>query len=167
MAINQASFFLFAPRYSPTVELDHESKTVDGSPTKIIDSELSQPDADPVVAGEIKPWFERQGFVQSESWGDVVVLAAGFTQTFLGKQENITLTIPLDPDEEIDCLYIRFLLTNDAPMPVSSWESLIIRLEAEFKFKLMTPDIDLTNCVDFRTMLELNDNYRMFTKTNN
>ena len=97
----------------------------------------------------------------------MVVLAAGFTQTFLGKQENITLTISLDPDEEIDCLYIRFLLTNDAPMPVSSWESLIIRLEAEFKFKLMTPDIDLTNCVDFRTMLELNDNYRMFTKTNN
>jgi hypothetical protein len=114
MAINQASFFLFPPQYGPSIDLDRSVKTVTGEPMRLIDSVLMDAEASVVPTSRLRQWFESQGFSELERYGGLSVLYRGKEETFLGVQEEIVLSLPLDEDEICE-LYLRFLLTEKTP----------------------------------------------------
>jgi hypothetical protein len=115
MAYNQASFFLFPPRFSPIVEFDHTAKTVSGKPLEMIGTELVDAAARIVSTEELIKWFLARGFSEKERYGGLQILFHGRCATPFGAQELIELGLPLDEDE-IQELYIRFLLTETTPL---------------------------------------------------
>jgi hypothetical protein len=159
VAINQASFFLFPPRYGPSIELDHSVKTATGEPMRLVDSILVEPDANRVQTSALRKWFETRGFTELERFGGCCVMFRGKEVTFLGVQEEIVFSIPLDEDEICE-LCIRFLLTEKTPTQWDAWEALIISLGDDFGFKLLGPDDYLTPCVDFFSLLTNNYNFK-------
>jgi hypothetical protein len=145
------------------VELDHAFKTISGEPSKIIDAKLADTDAPVVPAEELRHWFLSHGFIETERYSGLSVLGRGHEDTFLGKQVEITLDVPLD-EAEIDHLYIRFLLTKNTPTQWNEWESLIWELESEYQFKIMASDESLVPCIDFFSLLLNNHNFQTFQK---
>jgi hypothetical protein len=160
LAINQASFFLYPPRFGPSVELDHSARTASGEPLRIVSATLVEPDAPPVKTSAVRSWLEARGFVEHERYGGMSVLFLGQQKTFLGLQQEVELSVPLDEDE-IRELYIRFLLTEKTPAQWNDWEDLIVSLGSEFGFKIMGPDDYLLPCVDYFALLTNNENFRM------
>jgi hypothetical protein len=102
MAINQASFFLYPPRYGPTVK-ETEIKTVTGEPLRMIGSELVDADAPVVLNADVLSWFQRRGFAEKETCGRVTDIFRDREETFLGVQEVVELSIPLDEAELPRC----------------------------------------------------------------
>lgn len=159
MAINQVSFFLYPPRHVPAVELDHDANTVSGEPLQIVDSALSDADAPAVLNADVLSWFQRRGFTEKESYGGLTVIFRDREETFLGVQEVVELSIPLD-EPEFKEMYIRFLLTKTTPERMTEWRDLIVELGHDFDLKLMDPeDNSLIPCIDFPTVLVQNQNF--------
>ncbi len=161
MGVNQASFFLFPPRFGPSVRLDSSATHFSGQPLRIVDAALVDPDAPPVCTSALRHWLELHGFSECERYGGIAVLYRGKQKTCLGVQSEIELSVPLE-EEEISDLYIRFLLTEKTPAQWDDWEWLIITLGDAFGFKILGSDIYLLPCVDFFTLLTNNDNFRSF-----
>lgn len=161
MAFNQASFFLFAPGFGPTVEFDHSTKTVSGKPLAIISSDPIDPTAAKVLTESLRQWFVERGFLERERYGGCQVLYRGQQRTFLGTQEEIELTLPLDEDV-IQELYIRFLLTEQTPQQLADWRELIVELGDDFGFQLMDESHSLLPCIDFPVVLAANWHFCTF-----
>jgi hypothetical protein len=158
LAINQASFFLYPPRFGPSVELDHSARTVSGEPLRLVGSTLVDPNAPSVKATGIRHWLEARGFVERERYGGISILVLRQQKTFLGVQGEVELSVPLG-EVEIQELYIRFLPTEETPAHWNDWEDLIVSLGSEFAFKIMGPDDYLLPWVDFFTLLTNNENF--------
>jgi hypothetical protein len=160
LAINQASFFLFPPRFGPSVELDRTVRTVSGEPLRIVGATLVDPRGPSVKTAAIRDWLEARGFVDHARYAGTSVLYLRQQKTFLGVQGEVELSVPLD-DVEIKELYIRFLLTEETPARWNDWEDLIVSLGSEFGFKILGPDDYLLPCIDFFMLLTNNENFRM------
>ena len=160
MAVNQASFFLFPPRFGPSVELDRVARTASGDPLRLVGPILADCDGPTVRTAPLRSWLEARGFVEHERYGGISVLFFAKQKTFLGVQGQIELSLPLD-EVEIKELYVRFLLTEKTPTQWNDWEDLIVSLGNEFGFKIMGGDDDLLPCVDYFTLLINNENFRM------
>ena len=91
------------------------------------------------------------------------ILFRGRHSTPLGKQEVIELVLPLDEDE-IQELYIRFLLTERTPELVFEWKDLVSELGDDFGFQIMDESHRLLPCIDFMTVLAENWNFCTFQK---
>jgi hypothetical protein len=161
LAINQASFFLFPPRFGPSVELARTAKTASGEPVRIVSAELIDPDAPSVETSVLRHWLEAHGFAEHERYGGISVLFLGQQKTFLGVQGGVELSLPLNEDE-IKELYIRFLLTEKTPTQWDEWDDFIRSLGSEFGFKIKGPDDDLLSCCDYFTLLTHNENFQEF-----
>ena len=160
MAINQASFFLYPPRFGPSVELDHAARTFSGGPERIVGATLVDPHGSSVQTGALRQWLQARGFVERERYAGTSVLFLRQKKTFLGVQGEVELSVPLD-EVEIKELYIRFLLTEETPAQWNDWQDLVACLGNDFGFKIMGPDDYLLPCVDFLTLLANNENFRM------
>jgi hypothetical protein len=159
MAFNQASFFFYPPRYIPTVELAHNAKTIAGEPLQIVGSALGDAGAPTVLNADVLSWFQRRGFTEKESSGGWIEIFRDREETFLGIQEVIELSLPLDKAEFTE-LYIRFLLTMSTPDRIADWSDLVAELGHDFDLKLMNPDDNtLIPCIDFPTILKQNQNF--------
>src|SRR5689334_20758121 len=117
MAFNQASFFLFPPRFGPVVEYDDTANTASGKPLEIIGTELVDSAARILLTEELRSWFFDREFAEKERYGGLQVLFRGRSATSFGAQEEIDVSLPLDEDE-IEELYIRFLLTEHTPTEI-------------------------------------------------
>ena len=163
MAFNQASFFLFAPGFGPIVEHDHTAKTASGKTLEIISASSVDSTAPQVFTESLRQWFMDRGFAEKERYGSLQVLCRGHQTTFLGAQEQIVLSVPLD-ETVIQELYIRFLLTEQTPEHVADWCGLIVELGHDFGFQIMDESHGLLPCVDFLTVLARNWNFCSFQK---
>src|SRR5579862_7249862 len=105
MAFNQASFFLFAPRFGPSVEFDHAANTVSGMPLEIVSSCAVDPIAPKVLTRDLRQWLMVRGFAEKERYAGCQILYRGRHSTSLGVQEVVELALPLDEDE-IQEIYI-------------------------------------------------------------
>ncbi len=161
MAFNQASFFLFAPGFGPSVEFDHSAKTASGKPLAMVSSRAVDSTASKVVTSTLREWFMQRGFAEKERYGGCQVIFRGRETTFLGTQEVVELALPLDEDA-VQELYIRFLLTERTPEQVVDWRELIVELGHDFGFQIMDESHGLLPCVDFPTVLAQNWNYCTF-----
>jgi hypothetical protein len=160
LAINQASFFLFPPRFGPSVEVDRTARTVSGEPLRIVGATLVDPHAPTVKTAPLRSWLEARGFFEHERYAGTSVLFLGQQKTFLGVQGEVEFSLPLD-EVEIKELYIRFLLTEKTPAQWNHWEDLVVSLGSEFGFRIMGPDDYLLPCLDYFTLLTNNQNFRM------
>jgi hypothetical protein len=163
MALNQASFFLFPPRYGPEVEFDHTAKTPSGESLAIISTTIIDPDAPKVLAHHVREWFVSRGFCEKERYGELCVLFRGRQTTPFGTQEEIELELPLD-EEEVQKIYLRFLLTENTPKAISTWRDLVSDLGRDFGFRLMDAGHRLLPCTDFLTVAAENWNFATFQK---
>lgn len=164
MAINQASFFLYPPRFAPEVEYEHEANTASGAPLAMIGSQIVDQNAPRVLNADVHAWFLRRGFREKENYSGMTVIFLDREKTFLSKQEVIETSIMLD-EEEFEELYIRFLLTESTPDRIHQWEALIHEIGHDFDLKIMDPDNhSLLPCIDFYTLLLRNSNFAMFRK---
>jgi len=164
MAINQASFFLYPPRYAPEVEYDHDANTASGEPLAMIGSQIVDETALRILNSDVHAWFSQRGFREKENYGGMTVIYLDREKTFLSEQEVIETSIMLD-EEEFEELYIRFLLTESTPDRISQWEGFIHELGHDFNLKIMDPDDHLLlPCIDFYTLLLRNSNFEMFRK---
>lgn len=163
MALNQASFFLFAPGFGPSVEFDRSAKTASGKPLAMVSACAIGSSASKVVTSGLRQWFFDRGFAEKERYCGCQVISRGRETTFLGTQEVIELALPLDEDV-VQELYIRFLLTERTPEQVCDWGGLIAELGHDFGFQIMDESHGLLPCVDFPTLLAQNWNYRTFQK---
>jgi hypothetical protein len=160
LAINQASFFLFPPRFGPSVKLDDTVRTASSEPLRIVGPMLVDPDAPSIQVHVLRNWLEARGFAEHERYGGLSILFLGRQKTFLGNQQEVELSVPLD-ENEIKELYIRFLLTERTPAQWNEWEDLIMSLGTDFGFKIMGPDDYLLACSDFFTLLTTDENFRV------
>ena len=157
MAINQASFFLYPPRHGPTVE-KAEMKTVTGEPLKMIGSELADADAPVVLNADVLSWFQRRGFTEKESCGGATVIFRDREETFLGVQEVVELSIPLD-EAEFTEMYIRFSHEDDSRQALRLARS-SRRTRSRFR-----SEVDESRgrrsipCIDFPTILAQNQHF--------
>lgn len=163
MAINQASFFLFAPGFGPSVEVDHSAKTASGKPLAMVSASVVDSTAPKVATHTLRQWFADRGFTEKERYGGLQVIYRGRQVTFLGTQEVVKLALPLDEDAVAE-LYIRFLLTESTPEQLAGWTQLIVELGHDFGFQIMDESHGLLPCVDFPILLACNGNYRAFQK---
>jgi hypothetical protein len=160
LAINQASLFFFAPRHGPV--LVHEA-IGDREPIPMIDHQIVDADAPMVLAGDVSEFFAFRHFAEIERWGDGITLGTNTNSTFIGWQHEISVRIPEDADEEISHLYIRFLITKSATENLDRWNELALSLGDRFDMKLMTDDIALVPCVDFKTVMTHSPAFRAFS----
>lgn len=134
-------------------------KTSSGEVVKMIGSEMAEEGAPVVLNADVLSWFQRRGFTEKESYGGATVIFSDREETFLGVQEVVELSIPLD-EAEFTELYIRFLLTETTPTRISGWRDLIVELGHDFDLKLMDPrDNTLIPCIDFPIILAQNQNF--------
>ena len=161
MAINQASLFFFAPRYEP--KLVHE-KIGDREPVAMIDDQLVDASARTVLAGDAFSFFNHRHFTEIERWGDGITLGLNGNSTFIGEQHEIVVRIPENTNEEISHLYIRFLITKSAVDNLVRWNDLALSLADQFDMQLMSEDVTLVPCADFKTVMTQSRAYRAFTK---
>jgi hypothetical protein len=157
MALNQASFFLFPPRYGPKAKFDHTTKTLSGKPLAIISATIIDRDAPKVLAHHVREWFVARGFSEKERYGGLCVLFRGRQTTLFGTQEEIELALPLD-EKEVKKIYLRFLLTEHTPEVISTWRDLVSDLGHDFGFRLMDAGHRLLPCADFLTVVAENWN---------
>jgi hypothetical protein len=162
MAFNQASLFLFPPRFTPVVRAD-ESEMADGKPVKIVDSSIADPSAGKVLTAELRQWFMERGFHEEERYGAISKLWRTRQNTWIGTQGEIELSLPLE-EEEITELYMRFLLTKQTPDWIPQWKKLVCELGHDFGFRLMDEEHRLLPCVDFLTVVTENWNFRTFAQ---
>ena len=163
MAFNQASFFLFAPGFGPSVEFDHSAKTASGKPLAMVSSCALDSITSKVFTSALRQWFVERGFTEKERYVGCQVIFRGRETTFLGTQEVVELALPLDEDA-VQVLYIRFLLTERTPEQLADWRELIVELGHDFGFQIMDESHGLLPCVDFPTVLAQNWNYCTFHK---
>jgi len=161
MAFNQASFFLFPPRFGPVVEYDHAANTMSGKPLEIIGTEVVDPAARIVSTEELRKWFLAHGFSEKERYGGLQILYRGRCATPFGARALIEFGLPLDEDE-IQELYIRFLLTEKTPTEIPAWTGLVTELGHDFGFQIMDESHRLLPCIDFVTVLQENRNFQYF-----
>jgi hypothetical protein len=161
LAINQASLFFFAPRHGP--KLVHE-EIGDREPVAMIDHELVDSNARKILAGDAFSFFNHRHFIEIERWGEGITLGLNGNTTFIGEQHEIVVRIPENADEEISHLYIRFLITKSAAGNLGRWNDLALSLGGQFDMQLMTDDITLVPCVDFKTVMTHSRAYRAFTQ---
>ena len=162
---NQSSISVFfAPRHGP--KLVHE-KIGDREPIGMVDHELLDADARVILAGNAFSFFNHRHFDEIERWGEGITLGLNANPTFIGEQHEIVVRIPENADEEISHLYVRFLITQSAAKNLDRWNDLALSLGAEFDMQLMTDDITLVPCVDFKTVMTQSRAYRAFTQMDN
>lgn len=161
MAYNQASFFLFASGATPEVEHDDSAQTSSGEPLAIVSSTPADATAPKVFTENLRRWFMERGFAEKERYGGSQVIYRGLQTTWMGPQEEIVLTLPLD-ESVVEVLYIRFLLTKQTPEQVESWRNLIVELRHDFGFQIMDENQGLLPCLDFLTALATNGNFCEF-----
>lgn len=160
MAIDQASLFFFAPRHGPVIlNQEHGDRE-----SKIISHQLVDADAPIVLAGDVSEFFKLREFSEIERWGNGITLGLDPNSTFEGRQHEIVVQIPEDGDEEISYLYIRFLITRSATKSLDRWNELSLSLGDRFAMKIMTDDLTLVPCIDFKTVMTHNRAYHVFTK---
>lgn len=164
MAYNQASFFLFPPRYGPAIEYDHTARTVLGSSLAFVSAKMIDSAASKVLAGDLRFWFLKRSFIEKEQYSGCQVLFRGRFSTPLGMQEAIELSLPLDDNEEVDELYVRFLLTPETPSQILEWRELVVELGKHFEFKIMDKCNNLLRATDFISVLSENFNYCEFQR---
>jgi len=153
MAINQASFFLFPPRFRPIAEDVARSN----SPVVIAASE-AEPDLPVVLASQLENWFAERGFRVEGRREQGVKLWQGEEETFLGQSGQVEVSVGLR-NQEVNCLYVRFLITKDMPKRLPSWHKLIADLESDFQFCLMDDDNGtLLPSMDFPNLVRRNSN---------
>ena len=155
MAFNQASFFLFTPGFGPSVECYPTAKTASGKPLEMVSSCSVDSTAPKVFTGDLRRWLLDRGFSEKERYGGCQILYRGCHTTFLGTQELVELALPLDEDE-VQELYIRFLLTEQTPEHISEWRDLIAELGHDFGFQIMDESHGLLPCIDFSIVLTSN-----------
>src|SRR5262249_2424732 len=112
---------------------------------------------------DLRKWFVGRGFAEKERYGRSQVLFRDPQTTPLGKQAVVELSLPLDEDE-IQELYIRFLLTERTPDQIYGWTNLISELGHDFGFQIMDEAHRLLPCIDFVTILSENWNFCTFQK---
>jgi hypothetical protein len=161
MAYNQASFFLFPPRFGPAVEVDEGSRTFAGDPVELISSSTVDATAPEVSVQALRQWLIGRGFKAKERYGQREILFRGHHRTIHGTEEVIKLSLPLG-EEEIQVLYIRFLLTEQTAVQACEWKDLLIELGDDFGFKIMDDSHELLPLLDFFTVLRENTNFREF-----
>lgn len=126
---------------------------------KLIGCELVDDSAPIVTNADVLSWFRRRGFTEKENYGGATVIYRDREETFLGVQEVVELSIPLD-EAEFTELYIRFLLTETTPDRISVWRDLVVELGHDFDLRLMDPeDKTLIPCIEFPTILAQNQNF--------
>jgi hypothetical protein len=162
MAFNQASFFLYPPGFVPTSNHD-SARTSEGALLKIIGSESVDSTAGKVLTEDLRNWLFEHNFSEKQRYGSVQILVRGKGATPFGVEHLVELSLPLDKNE-IDALYIRFLLTKDTPADIPAWRALIAELGHDFGFRLMDERGGLLPCIDFITVLRENSNFRDFQK---
>ena len=163
MAFNQASFFLFAPRFGPSIEVDHTTKTASGKPLEMVSTHIVDATAPVVSTNHLRQWFLDRGFTEKERYSGSQRLYRGRHTTPLGTQQMIELALPIDEDE-VQELYIRFLLTEQTPEHIPQWRDLVVELGHDFGFRIMDESHRLLPCIDFRTVLAENWNFQDFQK---
>jgi hypothetical protein len=107
------------------------------------------------AVGWLKEALKRRSGMGSEK------LCFGHQRTIHGIDEVIELGLPLG-EEEIQVLYIRFLLTEETAVQVCEWKDLLIELGHDFGFKIMDDSHELLPLLDFFTVLRENVNFREF-----